>query len=303
MKRLYTYTDFIQNTTNENVNHFDESNRDFVLNEMQPSWTPEETKSMYEITKDNIYQKLKDKFFQRIDIILTGDEDLFSSSKSGAFGSYYDSEMAKKIDGKSTYKEISDKIKKVWNDKILSRLNFTSDLQSAYDTLKNTKRNEFLGDSFKNSYELVGKSGAYNTNAWSENSNIAKVLNIVLWQESSFYKTKTDSIFSESGINSDQEYNSILKKLKDVKISDGTFPWKDLDAKLKFEFFEYYRHYHFWLFANLIMSGKPQSTASTTAPSSKTKSSSGSTTSTTSSPKRERLNVDRNAVGERFSGL
>jgi hypothetical protein len=296
MKRLYTYTDFIQKTTNENVNHFDESNRDFVLNEMQPSWTPEETKSMYEITKENIYQKLKDKFFQRIDIILTGDEDLFSSSKSGAFGSYYDSEMAKKIDGKSTYKEISDKIKKVWNDKILSRLNFTSDLQSGYDTLKNSKRNELISAEYKNSYDIVNAS--YNPASWSNNT-----LDTILWQESSFYKTKTDSIFSESGINSDQEYNSILKKLKDVKISDGTFPWKDLDAKLKFEFFEYYRHYHFWLFANLIMSGKPQSTASTTAPISKTKSSSGSTTSTTSSPKRERLNVDRNAVGERFSGL
>jgi hypothetical protein len=298
MKRLYTYTDFIQKTTNENVNHFDESNRDFVLNEMQPSWTPEETKSMYEITKENIYQKLKDKFFQRIDIILTGDEDLFSSSKSGAFGSYYDSEMAKKIDGKSTYKEISDKIKKVWNDKILSRLNFTSDLQSGYDTIKNSKRNDLISDGFKNSYDIV--IGAYESTTWGEGR---KVLDTLLWQKSPFYKTKTDSIFSESGINSDQEYNSILKKLKDVKISDGTFPWKDLDAKLKFEFFEYYRHYHFWLFANLIMSGKPQSTASTTAPSSKTKSSSSSTTSTTSSPKRERLNVDRNAVGERFSGL
>jgi hypothetical protein len=300
MKRLYTYTDFIQKTTNENVNHFDESNRDFVLNEMQPSWTPEETKSMYEITKENIYQKLKDKFFQRIDIILTGDEDLFSSSKSGGFGSYYDSEMAKKIDGKSTYKEISDKIKKVWNDKILSRLNFTSDLQSGYDTLKNSKRNDLFSDGHKNSYDIV--NGAYNSTTWGKSTEGMKVLDTLLWKESPFYKTKTDSIFSESGINSDTEYRGILNHLKTVEWN-GEHLLKDLDAKLKFEFFEYYRHYHFWLFANLIMSGKPQSTASTTAPSSKTKSSSGSTTSTTSSPKRERLNVDRNAVGERFSGL
>jgi hypothetical protein len=298
MKRLYTYTDFIQKTTNENVNHFDESNRDFVLNEMQPSWTPEETKSMYEITKENIYQKLKDKFFQRIDIILTRDEDLFSSSKSGAFGSYYDSKMAEKInkDYKLTYKEISDKIKKVWNDKILSRLIFTSDLQSAYNTLKNSKRNDLFSDSFKNSYDIV--EGAYGT-TWGNSTEGMKVLDTILWQESDFYKTKTDSIFSASEINSDTEYTDLLKKLS-LNPDDETkeFRFKNLDSKLKSEFFEYYRHYHFWLFANLIMSGKKITTTTTT-----TNSGTKSSSTSTGSARRERINVDRNAVGERFSGL
>jgi hypothetical protein len=294
MKRLYTYTDFIQKTNNENVNHFDESNRDFVLNEMQPSWTPEETKSMYEITKENIYQKLKDKFFQRIDIILTRDEDLFSSSKSGAFGSYYDSKMAEKInkDYKLTFKEISDLIKKVLNDKILSRLIFTSDLQSAYDTIKNSKRSELISDELKNSYDIV--NAAYNPASWSNNT-----LDTILWKESSFYKTKTDSIFSASEINSDTEYTDLLKKLS-LNPDDETkeFRFKNLDSKLKSEFFEYYRHYHFWLFANLIMSGKKITTTTTT-----TNSGTKSSSTSTGSARRERINVDRNSVGERFSGL
>lgn len=296
MKRLYTYPDFVHNSIKESQD-INNNMEVFALNEMQTDWTTDETKPMYDITKDNIYQKLKDKFEQRIDIILTGDDKLFSSSMSGGFSSYYDVEMKKKIDGKSTYKEISEKIKKVWDDKIFKKLNFTDDLKEEHNTLKNTKRNDIINDEiYKSSYNIV--ASAYESTSWG-NTALDRILLIT----SPFYKTKTDIIFSESGINSDEEYNSILKKLKIVKISDGTFPWEYLDAKLKSEFFEYYRHYHFWLFANLIMSGKPQSTASTTDSSYKTKSSSGSTTSTTRSPKRERLNVDRNAVGERFSGL
>jgi hypothetical protein len=202
--------------------------------------------------------------------------------------------MAEKInkDYKLTYKEISDKIKKVWNDKILSRLNFTSDLQSGYDTLKNSKRNDLFSAEYKNSYDIVNAS--YNPASWSNNT-----LDTILWQESSFYKTKTDSIFSESGINSDQEYTDLLKKLS-LNPDDETkeFRFKNLDSKLKSEFFEYYRHYHFWLFANLIMSGKKITTTTTT-----TNSGTKSSSTSTGSARRERINVDRNAVGERFSGL
>jgi hypothetical protein len=206
---------------------------------------------------------------------------------------------------KFTRKEVSDKIKKVWNEKIFSTLNFYY-FNAGYDAFKNLGKIDFV-DSIKNSWDIV--KFAYTPNGdWTkkpENSQTSSLLNTYLSTSSPIYKDVTDPIYDNSGIKSDQEYTDILNKIKFAqdKKSPGTYPWKDLDAKLKSEFFEYYRHYHFWLFANLIMSGKPQSTASTTDSSSKTKSSSGSTTSTTRSPKRERLNVDRNAVGERFSGL
>ena len=298
MKRLYTYSDFVHNSIKESQD-INSNMEVFALNEMQPSWTPEETKSMYGITKDNIYQMLKEKFFQRIDIILVGDDDLFT-------GTLYNLEMDKDIlqtkSYKFTRKEVSDKIKKVWKEKIFLILNFNY-FNEGYDAFKNLGKIDF-GDDIKNSWKIV--EFAYPPNGdWTtkiKNSQTSSLLNTYLSTSKSIYKDVTDSIYENSGIKSDQEYTDILKKLKKAE-SSGTFPWKDLDAKLKFEFFEYYRHYHFWLFANLIMSGKLQSTASTTASSSKTKSSSGSTTSTTSSPKRERLNVDRNAVGERFSGL
>ena len=290
MKRLYTYPDFVHNSIKESQD-INNNMEVFALNEMQTNWNTDETKSMYDITKENIYQKLKDKFEQRIDIILTGADNLFSSSMSGGFSSYYDLEMKKKIDGKSTYKEISEKIKKVWNDKIFKKLNFTDDLNEEYNTLKNSKRNDIINDEiYKNSYNIV--ASAYESTSWENTA-----LDRILLQTSPIYKTKTDNIFSESGINSDEEYNSILKKLKIVKISDGKFPWEYLDAKLKSEFFEYYRHYHFWLFANLIMKGTSTSTSSTT--STKVKSS----TSSVTTPTRERRIVDRAVVGQTISDL
>jgi hypothetical protein len=265
----------------------------FALNEMQTKWTLEETKSMYEITKDNIYKRLKDKFEQRIDIILTGEEDLFSVSKPGGFGSYYDSEMAKKIVGKSTYKEISDKIKKVWNDKILSRLYFTPDLQSAYDEFKKIGKIPF-GDEIKNSWDLVN-SALEDGSEWTGKGS--PYLNEYLSLKSTFYKTKTENLLTQSGIDSDQEYMDIFKKLSSVKNKSNEFPFKNKDLKLKSEFFEYYRHYHFWLFANLIMNGKTNTVLSSTSTKPK------SSTSSVTTPTRERRTVDRVSVGQTISDL
>jgi hypothetical protein len=282
----------------------------FALNEMQTNWTTDETKSMYDITKDNIYQKLKDKFEQRIDIILTSDEDLHDASKAIGIGTNYQSKMSKTLHNDKTYGDYSNIIKNDWQTKVFSKLTSFSpnyQLQAAYTEIQKLGKIKFNATlNIKNAYDLQKR--AYDRDAadaeleagnriWTNltgpaMSLISKFLNI--YDPDKFYQTHTDKVFEETGIDKN---NYIKDFTKNIMSPDKSFPLKDFHKVIKKEFFEYYRHYHFWLFANLIMKGTSTSTSSTT--STKRKSSASSVTT----PTRERRIVDRAVIGQTISDL
>lgn len=323
MKKLYTYTDFIQNITNENINHLKEI-KDSDLNEVQnvwtpeeirymyelseeekwtpgqKIWTPEEIKSMYEITKDNIYQKLKDKFFERIAIILTKDEDLFNPLRPGGVaGTYFNTKMKKFIDNtNTTYEKIYEEMQTAWKTKVFDKLTSDQQIPNICNQFVNLGKINFDQNfNIKNSYDLVDQ--VYKGSDLSKDlKDTAKTLIQTFLKldntDNDWYKQKTNGIINTSQIDSSDYVTRIFvdKNQKTLQIFAG------YHMKMKEEFYSYYRHYHFWLFANIIMSGK-QVTAATTTSGTKRKLGSTSTSSAT----RERISVDRNAVGERISGL
>ena len=312
MKRLYTYPDFVHNSIKESQD-INNNMEVFALNEMQKDWNTDETKSMYDITKDNIYQKFKEKFFQRIDIILTSDEDLHDASKAIGLGTNYQSKMSETLYNLKTYGDYSNIIKNDWQTKVFSQLTSfspNSQLQAAYTEIQKLGKIKFDATlNIKNAYDLQKR--AYDLDAadaklkadisiWNNLTEpalylILKFLNI--YDTDKFYKTHTDKVFEDTGIDKNNyiaDFKHITTKDKDGK---QEFPFRNFHKVIKEEFFEYYRHYHFWLFANLIMKGTSTSTSSTT--STKRKSSASSVTT----PTRERRIVDRAVIGQTISDL
>lgn len=299
MKRLYTYPDFVHNSIKESQD-INNNMEVFVLNEMQTEWTNEETKSMYDITKDNIYQKLKEKFFQRIDIILTSDKDLYSASKVSGIGTYYQSKMSETLyNSNKKYGDYSNIIKNDWQTKVFNKLTSFSpngQLQGAYDYLKKLGKIKFDATlNIKNAYDVVLEAYGKNAIIATNLTDPAKTLiTAYLSVYSSFYKDHTDNIFRDTDIDNNNYIEDFTKK---IMSPDKKFPLKNFHKVIKKEFFEYYRHYHFWLFANLIMKGTSTSTSSTT--STKRKSSASSVIT----PTRERRIVDRAVIGQTISDL
>lgn len=310
MKRLYTYPDFVHNSIKESQD-INNNLEVFVLNEMQTDWTIDETKSMYDITKDNIYQKLKEKFFQRIDIILTSKDDLYSTSKTSGIGTYYQSKMSEKLYNlNKTYGDYSNIIKNDWQTKVFSKLTSFSpnpQLRAAYIDIQKLGKIKFDATlNIKNAYDLQKR--AYDKDAADadlEDDNhlcskltgpeltlISKFLNID--DPDHFYKVHTDKLLEETGIDNNNYIEDFTKK---IMSPDQKFPLKNFHKVIKKEFYEYYRHYHFWLFANLIMSGTSTNNSYTT--STKQKSSASSVTT----PTRERRIVDRAVIGQTISDL
>lgn len=306
MKKLYTYKDFINNNVNESFDEIHNNIEDLLLNEIQSNWSSEETKSMYDLTKDNVYEKLKEKFFNRIDIILTKDENLFDPNKISAYGNYYDEKMNITLDKKTNqkYKDVSKIIKDTWG-KIFEKLSFTNELQSAYDTFKNDgKFISSVKSQYKSSYEFLdnyvykNKREGINT----DNEILKQKINdgfLNSYENSIFYKEKTNLILDNS-ILDDKNYTNTIKMLKEL-VKGNVQVYPNVDEDLKNEFKLYYTHYHLWVFANIIMTGKSVTASKTNVISKSVKPSSTQTTST--KPQRDRILVDRNRVGEELSGL
>lgn len=304
MKKLYTYKDFINNNVNESFDEIHNNIEDLLLNEIQSNWSSEETKSMYDLTKDNVYEKLKGKFFNRIDIILTKDENLFDPTKIAPFGNYYDWKMNHTLDKKNKYKDLSKIIKDTWG-KIFEKLSFTEELQLAYDTFqKDGKFISYVKSKYKSSYEFLDNF-VYKKDRvdfTSDNDKLNQKINngyLNSYENKMFYQEKTNAILKTS-ILKDENYTNTIKMLKTIK-NDGVQVYPNIDADLENEFKLYYTHYHLWVFANIIMTGKSVTPSKTNVISKSGKPSSTQTTST--KPQRDRILVDRNRVGEELFGL
>ena len=301
MKRLYTYPDFVHNSIKESQD-INNNMEVFALNEMQTNWTTDETKSMYDITKDNIYQMFKEKFFQRIDLILTSDTDLYSTIKPGGTDTYYQYKMSQPLFKDKTYGDYSKIIKTDWETKVFSKLmSLNSQLSEAYKKLEELGKIKFKATlNIKNAYDLT--KIAYGSNTQIIENDLEPALTLIKQflsksETNDWYKDNTNIIFKETGIDKNnyiEDFKRITKKDKDGK---QEFPFRNFHKVIKEEFLEYYRHYHFWLFANLIMKGTSTSTSSTT--STKVKSS----TSSVTTPTRERRIVDRAVIGQTISDL
>jgi hypothetical protein len=322
MKRLYTYSDFVHNIIKESQD-INSNMEVFALNEIKVpdiTWTPEETNSMSLLDKKGVYDALEKKFFQRIDIILTGKVNLFDPTQLAGPNGYLAQEMGntmytllnneKQTIKTYTYQQISEKIKSYWK-KFFDTLEFSEDLNSRYEAFKNdAKFIKYCKLKYKTPYEFI--KSVYDSGISSEHDYDNSVTKEYM-DEGIFNPKKTDNTWvqktnvlltsSNSEINS-SEYKDWMKKIESWKdVNENIQKWSGLKKELENEFTRLYSHFHMWVFANMIMSGGPiassqsQSTSSTTSP--KRRSSASVVTSTT----RERRTVDRASVGQTISDL
>jgi hypothetical protein len=294
----------------------------FALNEMlvpNITWTPEETNSMSKLDTLNVYDALEKKFFQRIDIILKGDVKLFDPTQIAGPNGYYAQEMGKTmyelVDNKQqtiekyTYQKISDKIKYYWK-KFFNTLKFSDDLSYRYEAFKNdAKFIKHCKLNNKTPYEFI--KFVYDSDKILEYPN-ANTKTKEYIKEGIFspkntnnsWVQKTNQLLNNS--NSEiisSKYKDLMQKIESWKDDEKDQKWVNLKKDLEDEFIRLYRHFHMWVFANMIMSGGPIASSQSQSTSSSTSTKLKSSTSSVTTPTRERRIVDRAVIGQTISDL
>ena len=313
MNKLFKYQEFVKHTLNESIQ--DVINEEIIDNK---EWPIEKTRELFTITNDNFKTKLQSELDKFIEINITQDKELFSTSKpSGIYGTYRESKLAE-IKYKSlnqSFGAISDKIKSSWVSSIFQQT-FLDKYKIDEENFKNWKwaKSEIKKNSIKNSFEIASKIANVGgnkditiINALIEAKGKApKVLwekfeNYIINGTKFWYDDATDIV--EVTIRKNTDYDKYFDDLELIK--GGVY--KELRQAIENKFKEYYTLYRIYMFANALADGMENvkvKTAETTSNIATTTSSSKEKVRTTSSePIRKLSSSERQSISATRSGL
>lgn len=305
MSRIFKYQEFVKHTLNE-------TNQSILNEEIIDikEWPVEKTRELFTITKDNFKDKLKSEIDKFIEINITQDKELYSSSiPSGIYSTYRESKLAEKKYLQKSFDQISSELKKFWEDSVFNRIpsdKYASDLENFKNW--NWAKSELKKLNVKNSFEIASKI-----------ANVAEVKDTTIIDELKKAKDKTPqdlwtnfekyiingrdfwyndaSMIISSTILNNGEYNKKIEILAALKNS----PYIGLKEAIENRFKEYYTLYRIYMFANALATGmesvkvKPTDTTSGTS-SIATTSTKRRATTPTSEPTRKLTSSERQAI-------
>ena len=307
MSRLFKYQEFVKHTLNE-------TNQSILNEEIIDikEWPVEKTRELFTITKDNFKDKLKSEIDKFIEINITQDKELLSSSiPSGIHSTYRVSKLAEKKYMKKTFGEISNELKKFWEDSVFIKIDeqkdkYASDLENFKNW--NWGKSELKKLDIKNSYEIASKianvAGNGVTTIIDELKKAKDKTPQDLWTNfekyiingRDFWYNDASMIISSTILNNG-EYNKKIEILAALKNS----PYIGLKEAIENRFKEYYTLYRIYMFANALTTGmesvKVKSTDTTSGSSSiATTSTKRRPTTPTSEPTRKLTSSERQAI-------
>lgn len=308
MSRLFKYQEFVKHTLNE-------TNQSILNEEIIDikEWPVEKTRELFTITKDNFKDKLKSEIDKFIEINITQDKELYSSSiPSGIYSTYRESKLAEMKYFKKTFGEISNQLKKFWEDIVFIKIKeqkdkYASDLENFKNW--NWGKSELKKLDIKNSYEIASKianvAGNGVTTIIDELKKEKDKTPQDLWTNfekyiingRDFWYNDASKIISSTILNN-PEYNKETKKLETI-INNS--PYVGLKEAIENRFKEYYTLYRIYMFANALATGiesvKVKSTDTTSGTSSiATTSTKRRATKPTSEPTRKLTSSERQAI-------
>lgn len=305
MIRIFKYQEFVKHRLNE-------TNQSILNEEIIDikEWPVEKTRELFTITKDNFTDKLKSEIDKFIEINITQDKELYSSSiPSGIYSTHRESKLAEKKYLQKSFDQISSELKKFWEDSVFNRIpsdKYASDLENFKNW--NWAKSELKKLNVKNSFEIASKI-----------ANVAEVKDTTIIDELKKAKDKTPqdlwtnfekyiingrdfwyndaSMIISSTILNNGEYNKKIEILAALKNS----PYIGLKEAIENRFKEYYTLYRIYMFANALATGmesvkvKPTDTTSGTS-SIATTSTKRRATTPTSEPTRKLTSSERQAI-------
>ncbi len=305
MSRIFKYQEFVKHTLNE-------TNQSILNEEIIDikEWPVEKTRELFTITKDNFTDKLKSEIDKFIEINITQDKELYSSTiPSGIYSTHRESKLAEKKYLQKSFDQISSELKKFWEDSVFNRIpsdKYASDLENFKNW--NWAKSELKKLNVKNSFEIASKI-----------ANVAEVKDTTIIDELKKAKDKTPqdlwtnfekyiingrdfwyndaSMIISSTILNNGEYNKKIEILAALKNS----PYIGLKEAIENRFKEYYTLYRIYMFANALATGmesvKVKSTDTTSGTSSiATTSTKRRATTPTSEPTRKLTSSERQAI-------
>lgn len=311
MNKLFKYQEFVKHTLNESI-------QDVINEEIIDSkeWPIEKTRELFTITIDNFREKLKSEIDRFIEINITQDKELFSSNNpSGIYNTYRESKLAEKKYLKKSFMEISEELKKVWNEKVINEINpknYSSDIEK-FKTW-NWAKGELKKIDVKNSFEIASKIGNVVETVDNTKVDALKKANEKTPQDlfdelqkyiinGRIYWYQDAEMIINSGISGNDVYNKSIEKLEIIPNS----PYKGLKQAIENKFKEYYTLYRIYMFANALADGmesvKVKTAETTSNIATATSSSNGKVRTTSSEPIRKLSSSERQAILSTRSGL